>query len=287
MAGLECLEAASIPFVLTKGAGIAQHCAAMSDRPFVDIDVLVPPSLFRRALGSLRNDGLVERLQTQEPWDVFNRFCREAINLRSEAGGSIDLHHRVSPWCWSEGLTHEHLLSRAQSIDVFGVHLPVVSAQDNLMVVALHVVSDKSHPGHTYRAWRDLLVLVNACSVESVVHCAQETGLAAWLEWIIGCLPEEVRPTELLTALSNTGPRMHNAFRLRMLLPPRLAAEHPMLGRTIRVPVPQAALFVAGTLVPSASYLRNRYPDEKHRYLKWWRESPQNFRDEPVLKAAT
>jgi putative nucleotidyltransferase-like protein len=284
-AGLDCLRSASIPFVLTKGPGMAVHSAAVSDRPYVDLDVVVSPSRFMEALKVLREHEFVENTVTMEPWDSFNRFCREAINLRNGNGGSIDLHHRVSPWYWSGGLSVDLLLKSSQNADVFGVELPLASAPLNLMVAALHVVSDRGRPGQTFKVWRDILVLTHSCSIDVVVECAHETKLTAWLKWILGNFPVELQPAELIDALSRDPQRSPGQARLRSLLPPRIGAQHPIFGRMIRIPLPQAAVFTAGTLVPSPSYLRLRYPDSTHRYLKWWRESPQNFRAEPATQA--
>jgi putative nucleotidyltransferase-like protein len=283
--GLDCLSEASIPFVLTKGPGIAVHSAAISDRPFVDLDVVVSPSRFRDALSVLRDNDFVENTVTMEPWDSFNRFCREAINLRNQTGGSIDLHHRVSPWYWSGGLSVDLLIESAQVADIFGVELPLASAPLNLMVAALHVVSDRGRPGQTLKIWRDLLVLINSCSPDSILECAHKTDLTEWLGWILGSLPATLQPTDLIDSLAGQGGRTHGQFRLRRLLPPRIGAQHPMLGRMIRIPLPQAAFFTAGTLVPSPSYLRLRYPNSAHRYFKWWRGSLNNFRAEPIRQA--
>jgi hypothetical protein len=284
-AGLEVLQKASIPFVITKGPGIALECAAITDRSFVDLDVVVEPSQFRDALRVLRSEGYAERKPTVQPWDSFNRFCREAINLRNESGGSIDLHHRVSPWYWSTGLTFDRLFEDAQTRETYGFELPIASPLHNLMVAALHVVSDKSRPGQTLKAWRDLLVLANRSSAESVIECAEATGMAAWLRWILGCLPERLVSVGLLDGLASRGPELKGKFRLREILPPRMGSEHPMVARALRLPLPHAVYFVAGTFVPSASYLRHRYPDQSHRYLSWWRESPENFRQEPIVQA--
>jgi hypothetical protein len=176
-------------------------------------------------------------------------------------------------------------LESAQIADVFGVELPLASAPLNLMVAALHVVSDRGRPGQTFKVWRDLLVLTQSCSIDSVVECARKTRLTEWLRWILGNFPVQLQPTVLIEALSRDPQRSHGQARLRSLLPPRIGAQHPIFGRMIRIPLPQAAVFTAGMLVPSPSYLRLRYPDSMHRYLKWWRESPQNFRAEPITQA--
>jgi hypothetical protein len=280
LGGLEALASANVPFVVTKGPGIARAGVTLSDRPFVDLDVLVPPSSFGRAHDALASVGYQAASTSEQPWRSFNRFCREATNLRTDKGGSIDLHHRISPWYWSTRLSVDYLKRHVRPKEIFGVNLPLVSPEHNLLVVALHVVSDKTQPGQTVRVWRDLLVLTTKCSAQSVAQVADETGLSGWLSWILKCLPSEVQPTDLLELLDSQSRKLIGGRRLKLLLPPRLGSRH-VLGEALRLPVPRAALFAAGMLVPSSNYLVDRFPDERHRYLVWWRSAIQNVLSGP------
>jgi hypothetical protein len=277
--GIESLRSAGIPFVISKGPGTALEGTSVSDRPYFDLDVVVDPSRFLDAREVLRATGYSEHERSVQAWDSFNRFCREAVNLRTDNGGSIDLHHRISPWCWSEGLTFDVLAAAARPTDVFGVVLPLASREHNLLICALHVVSDKSRPGQTYRIWRDLLVLARSCPADVAAAAAHQTGMTAWLQWILGCLPADVQPTELLDLLAGDVQHVQRSFRLRMLLPPRFGSQH-LFGQIFRLPVSHAALFTAGMVVPSPMFLRLRYPEGRHRYLTWWRESLDSFGQE-------
>ena len=282
--GLAQLRKASIPFVVTKGPGIAILGRSVSDRPFVDVDVVVPPARFFEALRLLRSIGYTERTVTTQTWDSFNRYCREAINLRNKGGGSIDLHHCVSPWYWSKRLTFDLLQLDARLTTVYGEDLPLVSPVHNLLVAALHIVSDKSRPGQTLRAWRDFLILVDRCPVDEVVYSASKTRLIPWLRWIVGCLPPSVQPTELLSELENFNQQMKGRTRLRMLMPPRIGSRHP-IGQVFRLPIANAALYASGTMIPSPAYLRIRYPSENQRYMSWWQEAVHSFTDEAIASA--
>jgi hypothetical protein len=277
--GIECLTREHIPFVITKGPGIALQGESLSDRPYMDLDVLVDPHDFNKARDRLALLGYTENGATMPAWDVFNRSCREAINLRSPTGGSIDLHHRVSPWLWSGSIRLADVKTTARSVDVFGVRLPLISPEHNLLVAALHVVSDKSQPGQTYRVWRDLLVLEKASSSELVVQAAKRAGLCAGLAWLLGCFPAELRPHELLDQLAAEHEHVARRWRLRMLLPPRFGSRH-QLGQIFRLPVPNAILFTVGMMLPSPEFLRQLYPDADHRYLTWWGSAPKKFTQE-------
>jgi Uncharacterised nucleotidyltransferase len=274
--GIDSLVSADIPFVVIKGPGIARASASLSDRPFMDLDVFVAPPNFEQARRALASIGYEEHAATRPTWDVFTRFCREGINLCTTSGGSIDLHHRVSPWLWSRGLTFELLHRGARVSEVFGVPLPLASLEHNLLVAALHVVSDKSRPGQTYRIWRDLLVLTRHCSDDSILHAASQTDLCGWLAWILRCLPEAVRPTALVSELEAQEASIPSHRRLQMLLPPRFGSRH-QLGQIFRLPVLHASLFTAGMVVPSPGYLQLLYPESRHRYLAWWGSVPRKF----------
>jgi Uncharacterised nucleotidyltransferase len=270
--GLGSLRSANIPFVVIKGPGIAVQEKSLADRPYMDLDVLVAPKEFRAARTVLASQGYEELSRSMAVRESFNRYCREAVNLRSDDGGSIDLHHRVSPWYWSSELSSDLLARDTHSTRVFGIDLQLPSPEHNLLVAALHIVSDKSQPGRTYRAWRDLLLLVHRCPVDDVVEMASEAGLAAWLAWILTCLPRDVRPDALLDALASGDLTWKGEWRLNRLIAPQMDPSNP-LTHVFRLPFPNAGLYLAGMVVPSPKYLRYRYPPLRHRYIAWWRDS--------------
>jgi hypothetical protein len=274
--GIDALRSVDIPFVVTKGPGIARQGTALADRPYIDLDVVVDPKRFTEARRVLSSVGYSVESRSIQPWTAFDRYCQEATNLRTPEGGSIDLHHRVAPWYWSGGLTLDYLASAAETAKVFGVQLPLASPEHNLLVAALHVVSDKARPGQTLRAWRDLLVLARRCSTDSVVEAAEATELGAWILWILQCLPVEVQPIELVDGLQQKRHQIAGQWRLRMLLPPRLGSRH-VLGLALRLPLKHAAIYGVGVMLPSPTFLRYRYPDESHRYLTWWRSALGNL----------
>ena len=187
--GLAALRSAGIPFVITKGPGIALAGGGIADRPFDDLDVVVAPPYFMAARRVLAGVGYAENDQSIQPWNCFDRYCREAVNLRTLDGGSIDLHHRVSPWYWSTGLTMSKLMSCAQITEVVGTPMLLVAPQFNLLVAALHVVSDKGRPGQTNKNLADLLVLARSCQPDTTVEAAVEADLCAWLAWVLRVPP--------------------------------------------------------------------------------------------------
>jgi Uncharacterised nucleotidyltransferase len=275
------LRARGIAFVISKGPGISLLCRTPGERSFSDLDVLVTPSDFPEALRALSALGYSENLEQQQPWSSFTRYCREAINLRSRSGGSIDLHHHVPPWLWARHIPVDDLIRASETRIYAQVSLPLLPPSHNFIVAALHVVSDHNRPGQTLRAWRDLLILARASDHDQIFALAQRYRLVGWLRWIVGELPDQVRPQPLWQLLASSAERPANARRLRHLLPPAIGSRH-MLGQALRLPLPNSSLYLAGMTVPSLAFLRTVFPASHFRYLRWWRASVHRMLPEPV-----
>jgi len=111
------------------------------------------------------------------------------------------------------------------------------------------------------------------------VDAADAAGLCGWMSWILGCLPAEVRPDELVMALSRRSTRIAGEWRLRRLLSPAFSSGH-VASQLYRLPVENAILFALGTIVPSRPFIRSKFPEETHPYLHWWRTSLDGLRSE-------
>lgn len=268
---LAVLSEDHIPFVISKGPGIALTCRGVNERPFTDLDVLVTPNNFSRALARLAALDYSEHIQNRPPWPWFDRYCREAVNLRSAEGGSIDLHHHLPPWLWTRNLDVQTLIAAGEVQHFAGSDLPLLPPEHNLLVTAFHVVSDHDRPGQTLMAWRDLLTLARACQPQEALLLANRANLVGWLRWVIGELPDQVRPTELWQALSVSGQQPANRLRLWQLLPPAFGSRHA-LGHALRLPAPNSWYYVLGMLVPSRQFLHTKLPESHSPYLTWWRD---------------
>lgn len=273
---LETLTGAGVPWVVTKGPGVAGFEPA-GERPFGDLDVVVAPRDFataRRLLGSL---GFEERTESRQPWSLFDRHCREAVNLRSPAGGSVDLHHHVPPWRWTRRLTADLLLAHPQTVTVAGVALPVASPEVNLLVCALHTVSDRNAPGSGLRVWRDVLVLAHRVDAADAVALARRVGLDGWLRWVLGRYPERLQPRHLLDRLDGAGSRRAGPRGLD-----RWTTVRPLLSPTVahalRLPTANALLYGGGLLTPSRAFLDDRFPGHVRPYRAWWRHLRATWR---------
>ncbi|MGQ0432031.1 MAG: nucleotidyltransferase family protein [Microthrixaceae bacterium] len=267
---LDLLERERIPFVVTKGPTIARLYASVMERPFIDLDVLVHPNAFGRAVRALKAEGYFEPTETQMPWPFLDRHGREAVNLVHPRGGSIDLHHHLPPWRWSGSLA-QLVLDGPDHMTAFGVGMPAASIEHDLLIAALHVVSDKNQPGRSLLPWRDLLVLARACDVDRVVEQAASAGLTNWLRSILGALPAPAQPLELMTALSagSGGGSPQSDRHLRHLLRGH-GGGHIFFSQPLRLPALNAAGWLAGMALPSPSFLRQQMPSAPHPYRAWY-----------------
>lgn len=269
----ESLRAEGIAHVVTKGPGIANVSGGIVERPFSDLDILVSAADFRGARGLLGVLGYREKVEDRQPWTLFDTACREAVNLRLEPHGSIDLHHHVPPWLWGQRITAADLIRAGVAGPPPAAHLTVLPPEENLLIVALHVVSDHGRPGATLMAWRDLLVLAAASDADAVADLAARYCLAGWLRWLVDQYPPEIRPDNLRRALiapATRSQRVPHPWRLRHLLPPSFSSRH-LVGHALRLPAHRAILYLAGMAVPSPSFLQESIPDRRFRYIGWWR----------------
>jgi hypothetical protein len=276
-AALRALGEAGIPGVVTKGPGIARMYALPSLRPFRDIDILVDPSRFeaaRRILGELGFRQLPDR---EGPRSYFPIRCREAMNLFRDDGTAIDLHHHVPPWVWGRRLPFARIHRRAERLDVAGGTVAVADRVHNLIVAALHLISDGGRPGQTPLIWRDLVEMAAACDPAAAEREARAVGLDWCLAFVLRNLPEFARPHQLLEHLGHVRPSRLDAFRLRHLLPPALGSRH-LVGQAFCLPTANAAAFMAGYLVPSRAFLQRRY-GSAWAYGRWWRDAFGRFRE--------
>jgi hypothetical protein len=268
--GLAELRSRGIPFVITKGPGIAQCEVRSLERPFDDLDVLVAPLHFLRAASLLSQAGYRESSESSPPRHYFDRWCREAVNLRDGAGGSIDLHHHVPPWRWTSAVHVSDLVTRRTSIRFGGETLEVASPLDNLLVVALHIFSDRNRAGATVRTWRDLLVLARAVDETEAAALFRGVGLQGWLQWILEQYPAEVRPEPLAAALGPVAPVPPHRLRLRVLVPTGVGAGSHSIRYAFRLPFPHACLYLLGMAWPSREFLAARFPGARHLLIRWW-----------------
>lgn len=267
---MEMLAAQGGAAVVSKGPGVARLYPSPECRPFADIDVIVGASSFTGLAADLERQGWREEDRNLQPWNYFRRWCREGLNLTMDDGAGVDLHHRAPPWLWSTGLDPDAMASRAQPFVVGGVQFNCLAPADNLLVVALHLVSDRNTPGQTLIGWRDLVELARVVPVEQAVEVAVQAGLSGWLRAVLQALPEGVDCADLLAALPDD--RIAHPRRLAFVLSPKSARFGVTVTQFLRLPLPNGLAFLGGMTVPSRAFLARKFPGETKLYRRWWSE---------------
>jgi len=261
---LEMLGKAGVPYVVTKGPGVAACYPIATDRPFSDLDIVVGHGDFRKALAVTARSGYQEDARSRQPWRYFDRWCREAVNLRRPDGGSVDLHHHVPPWLWGKGLLFPDLLERSRVCRLFGAELRVASPEDNLLVTALHVVSDRNQPGHTLLTWRDVAQLSKVADPATAAELAVRAGLAGWLLAILRALPLPVRSAPLVSLLQQY-PTVPRPARLVLLCSGAVSRIGVSSSQPLRLPVPFAVAYIAGMIARTGSGRDGPVPTDPER----------------------
>jgi glycosyltransferase involved in cell wall biosynthesis len=261
------LDAAGIPSIVVKGPSIAVHHPRPQSRTYSDVDLLVPPAMFDAAIETVqRTDGLHPPPTRRLPV----RLLREGLNLRDDTG-SIDLHQVIPPWVWGERLSFDRLHADA-TVQPSG--LRYASREHNLLIAALHVLSDKSRPGHSLSAWRDVAALARGVDTSVASEEARSVDLAWLLAAVLDELPPDRLRQQLLDALGDDRPRRSDVVRLRLLLPPAVTARHE-LSRVFRLPPVNAICTVVDEVVPPRSAFA---PDVRWPYLRWWMSGARALR---------
>ena len=264
---VDSLRRSGVDVAVIKGPGLDRIDPVRAERTYSDLDLLVPPASFRHALDLLRAQGLHEagRVQVRE---YFNSLCREGMNLDRDDGSSIDLHHTLPPWYWGRRLNAERVIAWSEDETVAERDLPLAHPVHNLIISALHVVSDRERPGESLRVWRDVAVAAAVCDPLLVAEEARLCGLDWWVAFILGELPDGLVAHGLADALSGGGPSGPDRFRLRHLLPPSIGSRHH-IGIVFRLPLPNAGAFLIGEILPSRGAIRQKL-GRSAGYRDWW-----------------
>ena len=133
------LSARDVPFLVVKGPVLSEHLYPSADlRTYEDLDLLIPPSSFERAVEALRGAGssLLDR-----NWALTRADTRGQLHLQLPMGTLADVHwHLLNRENVREGfaIRTDELFERAREVEVAGRSLPTLDPVDTLLHVALH-----------------------------------------------------------------------------------------------------------------------------------------------------
>lgn len=272
------LTSHGVASLVIKGPAMADAYGVRAWRSYRDIDLLVSPNDFVRARAVLGERGFSTPDALEPARKYFDRSCMEATTLARADGVVIDLHHHITPWIWGRRLSLQTLLTTSRRLEIATGTLTVPAIEDLLLIASLHVICDRSRPEHDLLIWRDIATLATAVDPQRAASRASAAGLSWVLRSVFAALPPYARPRELQERLDDARPSWSDRVRLRGIIPRSGVGAH-MAARAFRLPLPNAAAYVAGYLVPSRAFLRIRY-GRPRAYAAWWRDSTGRYRSD-------
>jgi hypothetical protein len=270
----DLFDAAEIRFTLIKGFATARVYPSGWYRPYSDLDVLVDPQDFPRAVHLAQDRGWYIPARARAQWDVFYLRCREGLNLHRQPYGNLDIHHHVPPWVFGRNITPTAVHARAEVSLVNGRNISLASIPDLLLISALHITSDLSRGRLGLRSWRDVLVLSDRLDPETILA----TFANANLLWLLRIVADVVQH---FSATANSIPspdspgvdrmRTRNSlFRLRQLgWFSKSTLSNTDFACTARLPFLAACLYLLGSACPSPKYVAQT----DQSYTRYWRRT--------------
>lgn len=134
-----CLAADDIPFLVVKGPVLSEHLYPSPDlRMYEDLDLLIPPNSFERAVDALREGGspLLDR-----NWALTRADTRGQLHFQLPMGTLADVHwHLLNRENVRDGfqITTDDLFERSREVHVGGRSVRTLHPVDTLLHVALH-----------------------------------------------------------------------------------------------------------------------------------------------------
>jgi hypothetical protein len=133
------LSAAAVPFLIVKGPVLSEHLYPSPDlRTYEDLDLLIPPGSFERAVDALRAGG---SLLLDRNWALTRADTRGQLHFQLSMGTLADVHwHLLNRESVRDGfaITTDDLFERSRDVDVGGRSVPTLDPVDTLLHVALH-----------------------------------------------------------------------------------------------------------------------------------------------------
>jgi hypothetical protein len=249
------LSRSGIASVALKGVALEDMQSDRCPRFYGDVDLLVAPGEFRRAIDAYRDAGY----EFEHP-SLWNRLFAKSVNLYDGEGRSVDMQRAIAPWCWTRGLRFRDLHAHGRTVEANGAF--AVGTEHALVTIALAHAADLGDDHEKLVPWRDLALLAARADHDTVVRIARRAHVASIVAVMLDQLPLAVRPVSLVAALG--GPRIPLTKRIRWrVLTNRAWAERYWFVRVTRnLPISR--------LIPGIIALPILPPNEQS-VTQWWR----------------
>jgi Uncharacterised nucleotidyltransferase len=142
---VSALEAAGASPVLLKGPTVADRFYPdASLRTFADLDLLVPRSVLPVAVAALTGIGFAAREEFRPGFAEAFGHDVHLVGPREQGRVDVELHWRIGDDPVAQALDHARLAGRGAELDVGGTRVRVPAAADLLLVLAVHLLSDRA-----------------------------------------------------------------------------------------------------------------------------------------------
>lgn len=176
--------ACSVAPVIVKGPALGERFYdAWQERPYADLDLMVPVERLADAVLALRETGfaVVEEFRP----GYAERFGHD-VHVSRQAGAvpvDVELHWRIGDDPVGSPLGHAHLLDAAEHLEVGPTSVLVPSVPDQLLLLSVHLLSDRARR----LAWVNDIRLVAKAANDGEWTTAFETAgaMGGGLLWVL------------------------------------------------------------------------------------------------------
>jgi Uncharacterised nucleotidyltransferase len=249
------LGAAGIASVALKGVALGDVQIPGCPRFYGDVDLLVSPRNFRRAIDLYRASGY--SLEHPSPW---NRLFAKSVNLCDAEGRAVDLQRAIAPWCWTRQLRFRSLLARGRTVAANRAY--AIGVEDALITTALAHAADMGDDHEKLVPWRDLAILAPLVDQTAVVRIARRARVAPIVAVMLEQLPDALRPVDLIEQLGGAHIPLAKRPRWRVLTTRKWAQRYWFVRVTRNLPLSR--------LIPGIIALPILPPTDEP-LSHWWR----------------
>lgn len=281
MSLLRDMQVSGIPFAVVKGPTMARFYQDMQNRTYHDIDIVVPPAWFRHVEEFTEERQFKSTSAGKQPWQWFDRYCREGVNYHGPQGANIDIHHRVPPWSFSKAVSAINIIERGDQYELLGCVFTFACAEDSLVISALHILNDLWKGSPSLASWKDLLVLIDRLGPAQFASVLTSAGLGWYARMLSDVLDRTFPEASIGSSIGTQPNRRLGSARLRALgwSGPSLASRHRM-NWAMRLPVLNGLSFLLGSLVPSPAFIREHHGSYRQYWNSGFQHSYLIFRGE-------
>jgi Uncharacterised nucleotidyltransferase len=183
----QLLDGHNIASVAVKGVALHQSHEAIHTRHMGDVDILVHPRNYLRAIRLFAQDGCRgdEYYQTMPR---ISAFMGGSTNMAYPDGTEVDVHKVVGPWAFGSRLKFNDVLVRSVLVDTTVGTLRVAQASDLMLITCSSIIGDWGTRYAKTWAWRDIILLMGVVPAAEMRAHAERYRL----DWLVADLAAHI-----------------------------------------------------------------------------------------------